>query len=112
MRGGGLRAYALLYLLFLYAPILLLPVFAFNNGTIIAFPLKGFTTQWFTQMFENASLRHALANSLTIAVSSAVFATCMGLFAARASTRFQFPGKGPIMGLIMLPLVLPDWNGH
>ena len=37
MRGGGLRAYALLYLLFLYAPILLLPIFAFNSGTIIAF---------------------------------------------------------------------------
>ena len=41
MRGGGLRAYALLYLLFLYAPILLLPIFAFNSGTIIAFPLQG-----------------------------------------------------------------------
>lgn len=45
MKGGaGLRLYALVYLLFLYAPILLLPVFAFNSGTIIAFPLKGFTT--------------------------------------------------------------------
>jgi spermidine/putrescine transport system permease protein len=106
--GAGLRAYALLYLLFLYAPILLLPVFAFNSGTIIAFPLKGFTTQWFTQMFENASLRQALGNSLTIAVSSSIFATCLGIFAARASTRFDFPGKGPVMGLIMLPLVLPE----
>lgn len=109
MKGGaGLRLYALVYLLFLYAPILLLPVFAFNSGTIIAFPLKGFTTQWFAQMLENASLRNALFNSLTIAVCSAIFATCLGTFAARASTRFEFPGKGPIMGLIMLPLVLPE----
>ena len=108
MRGGGLRAYAIAYLLFLYAPILLLPVFAFNSGTIIAFPLKGFTTEWFAQMWGNATLRRAMLNSLTIAVSSAVFATCLGLFAARASTRFAFPGKGPIMGLIMLPLVLPE----
>ena len=108
MKGGGLRAYAVLYLLFLYAPILLLPIFAFNSGTIIAFPLRGFTTQWFVQMAGNASLRHALTNSLTIAVSASVLATCLGTFAARASTRFEFPGKGAILGLIMLPLVLPE----
>ena len=106
--GGGLKAYAVAYLLFLYAPILLLPVFAFNNGTIIAFPLKGFTTEWFAQMWGNATLRRALMNSLTIAVSSSILATCLGLFAARASTRFSFPFKAPIMGLIMLPLVLPE----
>lgn len=108
MRGGGLRVYAYLYLLFLYAPILLLPLFAFNNGTIIAFPLRGFTTQWFVQMAGDATLRRALTNSLTIAVSSAVLATCLGIFAARASTRFRFPAKGGIMGLIMLPLVMPE----
>jgi len=108
MRAGWLRGYALAYLLFLYAPILLLPVFAFNDGTIIAFPLKGFTTQWFGEMWANATLRRALVNSLVIAVSSSVLATCLGVFAARASTRFRFPGKGGIMGLIMLPLVLPE----
>ncbi|TRW95230.1 ABC transporter permease [Paracoccus sp. M683] len=108
MQGGGLRIYALLYLLFLYAPILLLPVFAFNSGTIIAFPLKGFTTDWFAQMWADATLRRALTNSLTIAVSSSIFATCLGIFAARASTRFSFRGKGPIMGFIMLPMVLPE----
>ncbi len=108
LQGGGLRIYALLYLLFLYAPILLLPVFAFNSGTIIAFPLKGFTTDWFAQMWADATLRRALTNSLTIAVSSSIFATCLGIFAARASTRFSFRGKGPIMGFIMLPMVLPE----
>lgn len=108
MRAGGLRLYALIYLLFLYAPIILLPLFAFNDGTIIAFPLKGFTTHWFAEMLANATLRQALGNSLLIAVCSAVFATCLGVFAARASTRFSFPGKGGMMGLIMLPLVLPE----
>lgn len=108
MRPDWLKGYALLYLLFLYAPILLLPLFAFNDGTIIAFPLKGFTTQWFVQMAGDATLRRALGNSLIIAVSASVFATCLGIFAARASTRFDFPGKGGIMGLIMLPLVLPE----
>ena len=108
MRGGGLRAYALLYLLFLYAPILLLPIFAFNSGTIIAFPLQGVTTEWFAQMWGNATLRRALGNSLTIAVSAAVLATCLAIFAARASTRYRFPGKGGALGLIMMPLILPE----
>lgn len=108
MKFSGLRAYAVVYLLFLYAPILLLPLFAFNSGTVIAFPLKGFSTQWFEVMAADVELRRALVNSLVIAASSSVLATALGVFAARASTRFSFPGKGPIMGLIMLPLVLPE----
>lgn len=106
--GSGLKIYAVLYLVFLYAPIALLPVFAFNSGTIIAFPLQGFTTDWFTQMWQNATLRRALGNSLTIGVSASVLATCLAVFAARATTRFAFPGKGGIMGFIMLPMVLPE----
>lgn len=108
MKLPSLKIYALAYLLFLYAPILLLPIFAFNDGTIIAFPLKGFTLEWFGQMFANDTLRRAVGNSLIIAGSTAVFATVLGIFAARAGSRFSFPGKGPIMGLIMLPLVLPE----
>lgn len=104
----GLHAYAILYLLFLYAPIILLPMFAFNSGTIIAFPLQGFSLDWFRQMADDATLRRALMNSLTIAVSASILATCLGVFAARASTRFDFPGKGGMMGFILLPMVLPE----
>lgn len=102
------KVYALGYLVFLYAPIILLPIFAFNDGTIIAFPLQGFTTKWFAQMFGNPTLALAVKNSLIISVSSAVLATCLGVFAARAATRYNFPAKGGIIGLIMLPLVLPE----
>ncbi|MDF1620728.1 ABC transporter permease [Pseudothioclava nitratireducens] len=108
MKLPSLRIYAFAYLAFLYAPILLLPIFAFNDGTIIAFPLKGFTLDWFSQMFANDTLGRAVRNSMIIAGSTAVLATAFGIFAARAGTRFSFPGKGPIMGLIMLPLVLPE----
>ena len=41
----SLRIYTIAYLIFLYAPIILLPIFAFNDATIIAFPLSGFTTR-------------------------------------------------------------------
>lgn len=108
MKSRALPAYAILYLVFLYAPIILLPLFAFNDSTVIAFPLSGTTGKWFVDMWEDAQMFNALRNSLTVALSSAAISTILGLFAARATTRFGFPGKGSILGLIMLPLVLPE----
>lgn len=107
-QGPGLRIYAIGYLIFLYAPIALLPLFAFNEGRVIAFPLTGFSTQWFAAMWEDTQLFRALRNSLIISSSTAIFATTLGIFAARASTRYQFPAKGGLIALIMLPLVLPE----
>jgi spermidine/putrescine transport system permease protein len=108
MRATPLTLFALLYLLVLYAPILLLPLFAFNDGTVIAFPLQGFTWEWFGLLLETPALHSATRNSLVIAVSVSLLATCLGLFAARAATRYRFPAKAGIMGFIMLPLVLPE----
>ena len=107
-RAPFLNAYAVFYLFFLYAPILLLPVFAFNDSRVVAFPLQGFTLQWFGEMFADQNLRIAAKNSLIIALSVSTLSTILGIFAARASVRYSFPGKAPIMGLIMLPLVLPE----
>lgn len=103
-----LRIYALLYLLFLYAPILLLPIFAFNDGTIIAFPLQGFTTSWFGELTTNKSLHSAVGNSLLIAAVTAVLSTILGICAARAGAMAEFPAKKGILGFIMIPLVLPE----
>ncbi len=108
MSGGWLRIYAIGYLVFLYLPVVLLPLFAFNDATVIAFPLSGFTTKWFTELAGISALHGALANSLIIALSTATLSTILGICAARASTRYRFPAKGMIMGAIMLPLVLPE----
>lgn len=108
MKRSPLALFAGLYLIFLYAPIILLPLFAFNDGTIIAFPLRGFTLGWFADLANTPALHEATLNSLIIACSVAVLATCLGLFAARAATRYKFPLKGGILGFIMLPLVLPE----
>jgi len=108
MRGGWFKVYTIAYLIFLYAPIALLPIFAFNDATVIAFPLSGATTKWFAKLWEEPELHRALKNSLIIAVSSSLMATALGIFASRATTRYSFPGKAGIMGMIMLPLVLPE----
>lgn len=108
MKAPALRVYTIAYLVFLYAPIVLLPLFAFNDSKVIAFPLQGFTTSWFQIMWADQNLWNAIKNSAVISTSVAVFSTLLGLFAARASTRFKFPAKGVALGLIMLPLVLPE----
>jgi len=107
-KAFGLRTYAIIYLIFLYAPIILLPMFAFNDSKVIAFPLSGFTTEWFGQMWEDDQLFRSLKNSMIVSLTTAVLATTFGVFAARATTRYRFPGKAGIMGLVMLPLVLPE----
>ncbi|MEO1704683.1 MAG: ABC transporter permease [Pseudomonadota bacterium] len=104
----SLRAYAIGYLLFLYLPIALLPLFAFNDSTVIAFPLDSFTFRWFISLRETPALHTAVRNSLIIAVLTAIFSTILGICAARAAAKYEFPLKRPIMGLIMVPLVLPE----
>jgi spermidine/putrescine transport system permease protein len=93
---------------FLYGPVLLLPMFSFNDSIYVAFPLKEFTTRWYIEMVNNPSLMAALKNSLKVGVSVAIISTVLGLLAAKAVTRYRLPGRGPVVGLIMLPLVVPS----
>lgn len=108
MKLPVLRIYTIAYLIFLYCPIVILPIFAFNNSSTPAFPLHGFTTEWFSNVWHDAVLAQALKNSLMVASSTAVLSALLGTLAARASTRYKFKASAPLMGLIMLPMVLPE----
>lgn len=107
MRPSALACYAFLYLAFLYIPVLFLPLFSFNSGTIVAFPIKGWTLEWYRQLGGQATLIQALLNSLLVGAVTALAATSIGLFAARAYVRYRFRGKKASEGLVMLPLVIP-----
>jgi len=102
-----LHVYAMLYIAFLYIPVLFLPLFSLNDNIYITFPLKGFTTKWYTQMFAHDAMLQSLYNSLKVGAVASVFATVLGLFGAKAVTRYRFPGKKPMISVIMLPLVVP-----
>ncbi len=106
-RPTGLALYAILYLVFLYVPVLFLPLFSFNSGTIVAFPIKGWTLDWYRQLGAEDTLIQALLNSLLVGAVAAILATALGLFAARAYVRYRFWGKQASEGLVMLPLVIP-----
>ena len=107
-RPDGFYIYAVLYLIFIYLPVLFLPVFSFNNSKYIAFPLKGFTLQWYEAMINNPAMLNALMNSIKIGLTVAILSTIFGLLAAKAVTRYRMPGRGPVVGFIMIPLVIPE----
>jgi spermidine/putrescine transport system permease protein len=108
LRLDWLGAYAIFFVALLYGPVLLLPMFSFNDNIYITFPLKGFTTRWYEEMATNPALMAALRNSLKVGISVAIVSTVLGLIAAKAVTRYRLPGKAPIVGTIMLPLVVPS----
>ncbi len=102
-----LHLYALMYLAFLYIPVLLLPLFSFNDSIFISFPLKGFTTKWYEQMLGSEPMIAALLNSIKVGATTALLATVLGIFGAKAVTRYRMPGKRSVVFVIMLPLVIP-----
>lgn len=106
-RPSALFIYTAAYLLFLYLPVLFLPLFSFSDGTIVAFPIKGWTLDWYRQLAGQGTLLEALGNSLIVGGVTAVLSTALGLFAARAYVRYRFPAREVSEGLVMLPLVVP-----
>ncbi len=106
--GIGLFVYAILYLAFLYLPVLFLPLFSFNNSMFIAFPLSGFTTQWYAQMFADGAVQQALFNSLKVGAIASLAATILGLPAAKALTRYRVPGGAAMLGFVNLSLFIPE----
>ena len=107
-RVNGLGVYAVAYLVFLYLPVAVLPVFSFNDSQYVTFPLKGFTLKWYYQLADSYGLLNALWNSVRVAVSVSILSTVLGIFAAKAVTRYRMRGRGSLIGFIMVPLVIPE----
>ncbi|MGF7161361.1 spermidine/putrescine transport system permease protein [Rhodoligotrophos appendicifer] len=103
-----LLLYTILAIGVLYAPILFLVLFSVNDSLYITFPFRGFTTKWYEQMLGNAQMLQALTNSLKVGAITAVTATLVATLAAKAITRYRFPGRQPILSFVMLPLVIPE----
>lgn len=102
-----LGGYSFLYLAVLYAPIGFIVLFAFNAGTAVAFPIRGFTLEWFSMVFATSALLEALWNSVRVALVASVVSTTLGTLAAKAVSRPHLPGRPLFIGLIALPLLVP-----
>ncbi len=106
-RHRGLGLYAIAYVVLLYAPVLLLPVFSLNDSVFIAFPLSGFTLKWYSAMAADTEMRIALSNSLIVAAVASLGSTVLGLITAKVLAR-GIPGRSFFMTFCNLPLFIPD----
>ncbi|MDE0709266.1 MAG: ABC transporter permease subunit [bacterium] len=94
-------------ILFLYAPVTLLYIFSFNEGSVVAFPFVGFSLNWYETAFTNRGLLLSIRTSATIALMSSTASIVVGLLMAIPLARRKFKAKTPIMALVLSPLVVP-----
>jgi spermidine/putrescine transport system permease protein len=106
-RAPLLTAYALLVYAFLYFPIVVLVVYSFNGSGVGGFPPGGWTLDWYRQLFADAALWDAVLKSAIVAAIAVAISLGLGLPAALALDRAQFPGKALFRRLVLLPLILP-----
>src|ERR1700675_1495548 len=102
-----LIVYAFLVYAFLYFPIIVLVVYSFNGSGVGGFPPRDWTFDWYRQLFGDAALWDAVLNSMIVAAIAMAIALGLGLPAALALDRADFPGKALFRRLVLLPLILP-----
>jgi len=106
-RAPVLGIYSLLVFAFLYLPIVVLIGYSFNRDGVGGFPPKHFTLAWYRQLFADGAIWDSVLNSLLVAAGAVVLSLTLGLLAALALDRADFPGKTLFRRLVLLPLILP-----
>ena len=103
----ALRIWAALILFFLFVPLVLIFLYAFNTSNIQSWPIPGFTLKWFTSTWNDADIRTSLALSVQAGLTATVLALILGSCAAFAIHRMTFFGKDAVSFLFVIPLALP-----
>jgi spermidine/putrescine transport system permease protein len=103
----GFAGIAIATLALLYLPIVVLVLFSFNDSPVTSFPLSGATLAWYQKLAGNADLLRALRNSFAVAFAATALTVLIGVPAALALDRGEFPGKRLFQSTILLPLSLP-----
>jgi len=111
---SGFRLFTLLYFVFLFAPLVITMILAFNNSMFPSLPWKGFTLDWFFGkgpekigiFYDKMNLR-AIATSFKVAISVSILSTVVGTMAAFLFEEEDFKFKGALYFLMIAPLVIP-----
>ena len=107
-KNNSLLVYTIFYFLFLYIPVLFLPLFSFNDSNYMSFPLSGFTFRHYEDMWSKAPVFRALWVSIKVGVIASVVSTIIALMAAKAFTKYKFIGSRVSYGAVLLPFLIPE----
>ncbi|MGZ4109847.1 MAG: ABC transporter permease [Actinomycetota bacterium] len=108
--SGGRRSLTLFFwalVVFLYAPIVILIIFSFNDSSLVSFPWQGFTLRWYHEFLANSELLGAIRTSFEIATVSSIVTVALAIPASIALVRRRFFAKGVVSGVLFAPLVIP-----
>src|SRR5437763_2406700 len=103
----GLVVWTTGVVLFLWLPLVLIGVYAFNSSNVQSWPIPGWTTHWFSVTWHNPDVRSSLWLSVRVALVVTAVAVVLGSMAAVAIHRFRFFGRESVSFLLLLPLALP-----
>jgi putative spermidine/putrescine transport system permease protein len=103
----ALGSWTTLVVLFLWVPLALILVYAFNSSNVQSWPIPGFTTKWFRVAWHSQEVRDALWLSVRAALAATGVALLLGSAAAFAIARFRFFGRESVSFLLVLPIALP-----
>jgi putative spermidine/putrescine transport system permease protein len=102
-----LRAGVGVTLAFIYIPLLVILIYAFNAGKTLEWPPDGLTLDWFGKAFENSGARDAFITSIKAACAATLIAILLGTLASLAVSRHRFFGRETISFLVLIPIALP-----
>jgi len=103
----ALRVWVVLVFLFLFTPIVLIIVYAFNASNIQSWPIAGLSLRWFYSAFANHEISRAILLSLNAGIIATTIAVLLGTAAAFAVHRYEFFGKETVSFFVVLPIALP-----
>ena len=106
-RNPFLRAFAVLVYAFLFAPIVILIIFSFNDSKR-SIVWKGFTLEWYPALFGNDQVLEALFVTLRIAIVAVVISTIIGTLLGLGLARMRFRGRAATETLLLLPMMTPE----
>ncbi len=95
------------FLSFLYVPLLVVALLAFNANPSPAFPWKGFTLGWFGEVLRDPLMMGAIGNSILVGLGVVALSVPIGVVTAFLLVRYDFAGKGALYALVMSPLITP-----
>jgi putative spermidine/putrescine transport system permease protein len=107
LSGALLRLWTAAVLFFLFAPIAIVVLYAFNKSNVQSWPIAGLSTKWFSVAWHDPQVRSSLWLSIKAGLYATVIAILLGSAAAFGVHRFRFFGKEAVSLLLVLPLALP-----
>jgi len=103
----GLGAWSVLVIAFLWIPLAIIVLYAFNSSNIQSWPIPGWTLHWFRVAWHNPDARSSFFLSLKVGAATTAIALVLGSMAAFAIDRFRFFGRESVSFLLVLPIALP-----